>query len=349
MQRVKIADRFIGDGCPVFIVAEAGSNHNGDLKMAMSLIDVAVSASADAVKFQIFKAESLCSSTGPKSRYQQDNTCPGQSYQELLKGLQLDRESFYELKAYAESKGIIFFATPFDDESVDFLVELGVPAFKVGSGDTDNLPLISREAKNNLPMIISTGMSTLSEIEDAIMAVKNAGNNDIILMHATSAYPASYEDVNLRAIGMIREAFGLPVGYSDHTISQSSCIAAVALGAVMIEKHITLDRNLPGPDHFMSCPPDEFKELVRSIREVELALGKPLKRALPSEMDIKNTARKSITAKTDIPAGAVIEPGMLCMKRPGTGISSKYIAFIVGRTTKVSIPEDSIILPEMLI
>ena len=345
--KLKIGDKLIGEEEPCFIIAEAGVNHNGSVELAKKLIDAAKDAGADAVKFQTFKAENVVVKDAQKAEYQKETTGEGSQY-EMIKKLELTEEGFRELADYAEKKDIMFLSSPFDKESVDLLYELDVPAFKVGSGEITNFPLLRYIAKKRKPIILSTGMSTLGEIEEALDVIRSEGVEDIILLHCVSNYPARIEDVNLRAIETLKQAFKLPVGFSDHTLGIIVPIAAVALGACVIEKHFTLDRNLPGPDHRASLEPDELKEMVKAIREVEKALGNGIKKPTKEEKEIKKVARKSIVAKVDIPEGAIITEDMLDVKRPGTGIEPKYLKFIIGRKAKEDIKKDDVIRFEMI-
>ena len=345
--KVKIGNKLIGEEEPCFIIAEAGVNHNGSVELAKKLIDTAKDAGADAVKFQTFKVDNVVIKDAEKAEYQQETTGEGSQY-EMIKKLELTEGDFRELADYAEKKDIMFLSSPFDKESVDLLHELDVPAFKVGSGEITNLPLLRYIAKKEKPIILSTGMSTLGEIEEALDVIRSEGVEDIILLHCVSNYPARIEDVNLRALGTLKQAFKLPVGFSDHTLGITAPIAAVALGACVIEKHFTLDRNLPGPDHKASLEPDELKEMVKDIREVEKALGNGIKKPTKEEEKIKKVARRSIVAKVDISKGAIITEEMLDVKRPGTGIEPKYLKFIIGRKAKEDIKKDIIISLKMI-
>jgi N-acetylneuraminate synthase/N,N'-diacetyllegionaminate synthase len=343
MKKVKIGNKLIGDGEPCYIIAEAGSNHNGSLEQAKKLIDVAVEAGADAVKFQIYKAETLYSKHTPEFSY-----LKGQNVYELIKDIETPREWLKELAGYCEDRNIIFLATPFDFEAVD-LLDKYVPAFKIASFEIVDLELLQYAARKGKPMIISTGMANLGEIEDAINAIKSVGNDDIILLHCNSLYPTPVEVVNLRAMETMRTAFKVPVGFSDHTLGIHIPVAAVAMGACVIEKHFTLDRTLPGPDHSFAIEPDELKELVRCIREVEKAKGSGIKEKSElecEEMYVK--ARRSIHAKVDIPKGTKITKDMLIVKRPGYGIKPKFIDMVMGREAKKDIKEDEWITWEMV-
>jgi N-acetylneuraminate synthase/N,N'-diacetyllegionaminate synthase len=261
----------------------------------------------------------------------------------MIKKLELGEDDFKEIYDYAKRRKILFLSTPFDFESVDFLHELGVPAFKVSSTDLTNLPLLEYIAEKGKPIILSTGMGTLGEVEEAVNIIKNAGNEDVILLHCITSYPAKFESLNLRVIRTLREAFKLPVGFSDHSLGIYAPIAAVALGAVVIEKHFTLDKNLPGPDHKASLSPEELKEMVKAIRLVEKALGDGIKRPTPEEEEIRSVARRSIVAKVDIPKGTVITGEMIAFKRPGTGLPPKYHNEITGKRAKRNIKADELI------
>jgi len=341
MNKIVVGNRHIGEDEPCFIIAEAGVNHNGSVKSTKKLIDVAKDAEADAVKFQTFKAENVVIKNAEKAEYQK--TAKEESQYEMIKKLELTNEDFKELSDYTQKKGILFLSSPFDKESVDLLYELDVPAFKVGSGEITNFPLLKHIAKKEKPIILSTGMATLGEVEEALNVTRNGGVEDVILLHCVSNYPARIEDVNLRAMETLKHAFKLPVGFSDHSLGITVPIAAVALGACVIEKHFTLDRNLPGPDHKASLEPDELKEMVKAIRDVEKALGNGIKKPTKEEDKIKKIARRSIVAKIDIPKGTIIAEDMLDVKRPGTGIEPKYIDMIVGKKAKIDIKKEDLI------
>jgi N-acetylneuraminate synthase len=342
MNKVRIAGKWIGDGEPCFIVAEAGVNHNGEIRLAKKLIDVAKSAGADAVKFQAFETGSLVTPTAEKAEYQKKRTGDGFQYA-MLKKLELTPSDFKTLSKHAKKKGIIFLSTPYDAVNADLLDEIGVPAFKIASCDITNLPLLEHIAKKKRPIILSTGMSTMSEIREALHTINKTGNKDVILLQCTSDYPAKLEDANLRAIPTLKQTFKVQVGYSDHTVGIYPPIAAVALGASIIEKHFTLDRNLPGPDHKMSLEPVELKEMIKAIRCVERALGSRDKKPTMSEEKMKKFMRKSIVARVNIAKGTTISEGMLTIKRPGTGIEPKYFAKIIGYKAKKDIKKDEVI------
>ena len=337
--KVKIGDRYIGEEEPCFIIAEAGVNHNGDINLAKKLIDVAKDAGADAVKFQTFKTERFLSRNivVPKHVKSKD------SLFETVRKLELSEEEHYELSEYCKQKGIIFMSTPMDNNSVDLLDDIGVPVFKVASCDLDNLPLLKYIAKKEKAVILSTGMGTISEVGEAVEVIKSNRNGDIILLHCVSTYPPRVDDVNLKAINTLRNAFKLPVGYSDHTIGVNIPLAAVALGAKVIEKHFTLDKKMGGPDHAVSADPDELKNLISGIREIKKSFGTSVKVPSKDEIEMKKSFRKSIVANTDIRKGETITPEMLSIKRPGTGLSPKYFDFIVGKKAKRDMKYDDLI------
>jgi len=337
-----IGKKKIGIGC-CFIVAEAGVNHNGDIDLAKRLIDVAVEAGADAVKFQTFHADDLIIGTAEKAEYQKIATSSGESQYEMIKSLELTDSEFQELFLYAHNKNIIFLSTPFDEKSVDFLDELGVPAFKIPSGELTNIILLKKIAEKRKPVILSTGMADLGEIKRAVEVLQKNGAGEIILLHCTTSYPAPINSVNLRAMETMRREFRLPVGYSDHTEGITIPIAAVAMGAQVIEKHFTLDRTLPGPDHGVSLEPCELKAMIRAIRDVERAFGDGIKRPVPEENSMKRVARRSIVAKADIQAGAVLKASDLAVKRPGTGIEPRYLDLLIHKKAKKPIARDQII------
>jgi N-acetylneuraminate synthase/N,N'-diacetyllegionaminate synthase len=330
-----------------FIIAEAGVNHNGDINLAKKLIDVAKDAGVDAVKFQTFKAENVVVKDAQKAEYQKETTGKGSQYA-MIKKLELIDYDFKELADYAKENDILFLSSPFDKESVDLLDEINVPVFKVASGEITNFPLLKHIAEKGKPIILSTGMATLGEIEDALRVIRGVGVDDVVLLHCVTSYPAKMEDVNLRVIKTLKLAFELPVGFSDHTPGIIVPIAAVSLGAVVIEKHFTLDKNLPGPDHKASLEPDELKEMVVAIRDVEKALGDGIKLPTKEEEKIKKVARRSVVAKIDIPQGTTIAEDMLDVKRPGIGIAPKYIDIIVGKKAEENIRKDEIVTWKMV-
>ena len=347
MQRLKIGERWIGDGEPCFIVAEAGANHNRDLGMAKELIAVAAEAGADAVKFQTYSAETLYSKQTPKFTYLEGLT--DKSTWDLIKEIELPREWQVELAEEAKKRGILFMSTPFDHRAVDELDALGVPVFKVASFEIVDLPLVRHAASKGKPMIISTGLADYEDIQDALAACREAGNDKVVLLQCASLYPAPPERINLRAMETMRRAFGTLVGLSDHTLGIHVAVAGAALGACVIEKHYTLSRSLKGPDHPFAIEPGELRELVRQVREVEAALGDGRKLGpAPEEMEMHQKARRSLVAARAIPKGAHIERDMLTIKRPGFGIKPKYLDLVVGRVAKVAIEEDTVLTWEMV-
>jgi len=304
----------------VYIIAEAGVNHNGSFELACRLADAAKEAGADCVKYQTFKSENLVSKDAQKAEYQKKTTGDS-SQQDMLKKLELSYDSFVRLKEYCNKIGICFLSTPFDFESIDFLKSLDMPFWKIPSGEVTNYPYLVALAKTGKPVVMSTGMCEMNEIADAIKVLKDNGTKDIKLLHCNTEYPTPFEDVNLIAMKTMREAFGVEVGYSDHTKGIEVPIAAVALGATIIEKHFTLDRNMEGPDHKASLEPQELKQMVCSIRNIEKAIGTGDKTPSASEKKNITIARKSIVAKKEIKAGEVFTVENITVKRPGTGIS----------------------------
>ena len=331
---------FIQNQC--FIIAEAGVNHNGNINLAKKLVDKACEAGVDAIKFQTFRAENLVTKEAPKAEYQKNTTGNGNQF-EMLKKLELSFEDHILLKNYCTEKGITFISTPFDFGSVDLLEKIDVPIYKVSSGDLTNLPLLKYIANKNKPIILSTGMANLGEVEEAVETIYKIGNKNLTLLHCTSNYPTDYEDVNLRAMVTMKEAFKLSVGYSDHTIGIEVPIAAVTLGAKVIEKHFTLDKAMDGPDHGASLEPDKLKMMVDGIRNIEKAMGDGIKRCRKNEEKSKFVSRKSIVAKLDIKKGQVITRELLDYKRPANGLSPKFTDQILGKKAKVEIKRDCII------
>ena len=314
-----------------FVIAEAGVNHNGDLDLAKRLVDAAVDAGASAVKFQAFRAEELASLDAPKAEYQLAGAGKQESQLAMLKRLELPPQSYAELFLYCESMNILFLASPFDLESADRLDSLGMSYFKIASGEITNYPLLRHVAGKGKLVILSTGMSTMEEVQSSVDLISKAGNNKVILLHCVTEYPAPPEEVNLQAMLTMREACGVPVGYSDHTLGIEIALAAVALGASVIEKHVTLSRNMEGPDHRASLEPHEFKQMVRHIRNIEAAMGDGVKRPALCETSNRRIARRSIFAAVKISAGDVIRAEMLAYKRPGKGISPMHYEEVIGR------------------
>lgn len=348
LQTINIAGREVGMGRPCFIIAEAGVNHNGSLSAARQLIDVAVRAGADAVKFQTFKAERLATPDAPKAQYQLRNTGAAESQYEMLQRLELSEDAHRELMAYCAERGILFMSTPFDEESADFLDELGVAVFKLPSGEITNLPFVGHVARKGKPLIVSTGMASLKEVETTVQTIEACANSSFILLHCVSNYPAGHEDANLRAMRTMEETFKVAVGYSDHTLGVEVALASVALGACVIEKHFTLSRDLPGPDHRASLEPDELAAMVRGIRIVEAALGHGRKEPAASEAEIAAVARRSLVASRDLEAGTELTETMIAIRRPGTGLPAAMLSEIVGRRLRVPLRAGALLTLEML-
>lgn len=355
----------------VFIIAEAGVNHNGSLERAIQLVDVAAEAGADAVKFQTFKADKLVGRAAPKAEYQIENTGASESQHEMIRKLELDEAAHLRLRQHCRSKDIEFLSTPFDLESLDMLVSrFDLSCIKLASGEITNAPFLLAAARTGKPIILSTGMSDLGDVENALGVLalgytrheaapllaafkaaycsgdgQSALRERVTLLHCTTEYPAPYAEVNLRAMQTLRHAFGLPVGYSDHTPGIAISIAAAALGATVIEKHFTMDRTLPGPDHKASLEPGELAEMVRAIRQVEQSLGSPCKVPTPAELKNRPIARKSLVAARDISPGETFTAENLAIKRPGSGISPIHYWDWLGKVATRAYVADELIDP----
>ena len=336
--KVKIEDKLIGEGEPCFIIAEAGVNHNGSVEMAKKLIDAAKEAGADAVKFQTFQAEDIVTLKSKKAIYQ--HRAKEKTQYEMLKNLELSFDEFLELKRYCDNKDIEFISTPYDIKSVEFLNELGVIRFKVASADIINKPLIESIAKTKKPIILSTGMATLGEIERAISLINDFGNEDIILLHCTTSYPTPYEQVNMNVLNTLKRAFGLPVGYSDHTLGIEISVMAVSFGAEVIEKHFTLDRTMDGPDHSASLEPNELEKMVEAIRNVEKAFGSERKEITGEEKKNIFFMRRSIHASEDMKQGEIIKEKNTKITRPFDGIEPWFLVIILGKKIKTNVKKD---------
>ncbi len=338
----------------VVVIAEAGVNHNGDVANAVKLIDAAVDSGADMVKFQTFSASDLTTEFAPKADYQNQNDGVG-TQQSMLQRLQLSKQDHIALKNHCLARNIHFLSTAFGHEELGFLIELGIPAIKVPSGEITHLPLLEVMAeqalKNSLPVYLSTGMSNLAEVEDALQVFLSIGvpRKQVTLMHCLSAYPAPSAEVNLNAIKTLSDAFQCPVGYSDHTLGITAPIAAVALGASVIEKHITIDRGLPGPDHKASLEPHEFAAMVKAIRDTDTLLGSGIKHPQASELDTRCVARRSVRAACFIQSGTVIEKYHLLCQRPGDGISPMTIPSLLGKKTNCSYQPGDLIVNDPFI
>lgn len=329
---------------PVFVIAEAGVNHDGEVDRALALCDAARDAGADAVKFQTFRAEDLVLPGAPTAQYQQRQTGEQDQFA-MLRKLELSPAQHERIRDHCAAIGIEFFSTPFSQEAVDLLVALGVRRMKLPSGELTHRALLERACATGLPVLLSTGMATLEEVREALGWARGVRGSlaGVTVLHCTSAYPAPDEALNLRAIVTMREALGLPVGYSDHSLGIEAALAAVSLGATVIEKHLTLDRTLPGPDHAASLEPGEFAAMVRGIRRVTAMLGDGVKAPRPEEQDAARVARRSVVAAVDIPAGAVLQAAMLACRRPATGIPPREWDRVVGRTARAAIPAGSVL------
>ena len=338
---ITIAGKHLGDEHPTFIIAEIGVNHNGDMDLARKLIDLAVEAGADAVKFQNFNPQTGTSKFTPKVTYQKENDGPEGNYQTMLERLKITGEQTKMLAEYAAEKGTIFLSTASDAESLELLKKVNPPAYKLGSPHITNLPLLKDTAKCGKPMIISTGMATYEEIDEAIQVCKEVGNDQIILLHCVSDYPTHFHDVNLNVIGSLRERYpALNIGYSDHTMGIEASTVAVGLGARVLERHFTLDRSMPGPDHKASLVHEELEALVRAARNIEQAMGDGVKRRTAREEEVARTARRSVVAHVDIPAGTIITEEMVRLKKPETGIKPKYYWSLLGKKVTRDIEAD---------
>lgn len=324
----------------IYVIAEAGVNHNGSVDLALQLVDAAKASGADAVKFQSFRADLLATRSAHKAAYQERTTAQSESQFEMLRRLQLDAAAHLTILEHCKKIGIQFLSSPFDEQSADMLEELNVPLYKIPSGEITNLPLLQHMAGKRKPLILSTGMCTLGEVEEAVHVLQDAGCVELTLLHCVTEYPAPYAEVNLRAMHTLKLAFGLPVGYSDHTPGIEIAIAAAALGAEVIEKHFTLDRSLAGPDHAASLEPLELQQMVTAIRHVEAALGSGIKAPAPCELPNISVARKSLVASCALPSGHRLEAGDLAIKRPGDGLAPKFLPVLIGRTLRVAIERD---------
>jgi N,N'-diacetyllegionaminate synthase len=347
MNKVRIGNKLIGDGESCFIIAEAGVNHNGDIKLAIKLIDEAKSAGADAVKFQTFKSKGVTTAATGITEYQRKNMGRNGSQLRMLQDLELDYSAFSKLKEHCEEKGIIFLSTPHSFDAIDFLDPL-VPAHKMGSGDLTNIPAIAKVAEKGKPILLSTGMATVDEIEEAIAAIRARGNDQIILLQCVTNYPSSLGDQNLKTIQVMRNEFNVLTGFSDHTIGTTAALVAVTLGACVVEKHFTLSRKLPGPDHKASMEPNELEGLIQLIREVELSLGDGEKKPTKDEEEIAAVARKSLVASIDIPEGTTISRDMIDIKRPQTGLRPGRLDDIIGKKAKKDIKQDNVLTEDMI-
>ncbi len=339
-----IGSRVIGPDEPPFVIAEAGVNHNGDFDRAVRLIDAALEAGADAVKFQTFDANSLATAQAERALYQRSGGNES-SQLAMLRSIQLPDDRWSDLARHAANRGIIFLSTPFDEPSLALLAELNLDAMKVGSGDLTNALLLRAVARLRLPVILSTGMGTIEEVDDAVRELRAAGTTSIALLHCASIYPAAIDDVNLLAIDTLRAHFDIPVGFSDHTEGGLAAPLAVVRGAMIIEKHLTLDRSLPGPDHASSLEPTAFMRLVTDVRDAWRAIGDGRKRPRPGEQEIMRVARRSLVTRQALPAGHVVRADDVDAKRPGTGISPMRVDAVIGRRLTVGVGKDHLLQP----
>ncbi len=329
----------------VFIIAEAGVNHNGNLALAKKLVEAAAEAGADAVKFQTFKTEEIVAASAPKASYQTKNTSSEETQYKMLKKLELSENDFFKLQDHCAKHGIAFMSTPFDHSSIDLLVKMGLEIFKIPSGEITNLPYLRKIGSLQKKLILSTGMSDLAEVKAAVDVLLDSGTTKkhLILLHCNTQYPTPFEDVNLPAMNTLKTFFGLKIGYSDHTLGIEVSIAAVALGARVIEKHFTLDKKMTGPDHQASLEPKELKRMVQSIRNTEKAMGSREKRPTTSELRNRPVARKSIIAAQPIAKGVKFSEENLTVKRPGTGISPMNWDTIIGKSATKDFNKDELI------
>ncbi len=344
--KIKIGDKVVGEGEPCFIIAEGGVNHNGSLELAKKLVDVAVDCKADAVKFQKRNIEKILTREALKMPYL-GPTSFGKTYGEHRRKLELPFDAWYELKEYCNERGIMLLASVWDEESADFIEELEVPAFKLPSADLTNLPLLEHIAKKKKPIILSTGMSNMEEIEDAVKTIKKY-NDELILLQCTSTYPSEHKDINLRVMETLKNSLDVLVGYSGHERGIAISEAAAVLGAVIIERHFTLDNMMKGPDHAASLEPTGLFKLIRDIRNIEVSMGSSEKRILEREKPIRTKLAKSVVAAVDIPKGMLITSGMLTVKGPNTGLPPKYIYILPGKRAIKDIKEDNVITEEMV-
>lgn len=343
--KVQAGKRSIGEGQSCFIIAEAGSNHDRKLDQAFRLIDAAKEAGCDSVKFQTYSADGLYSKKTPAIGYLKKNklTKNGETVWDLIKKVEMPRDWHKPLSDYCREKGILFFSTPFDLKAVDELEAVKVPLYKIASFEITHLPLLKRVAQTKKPIILSTGMANLGDIERALDVIYGEGNKQVVLLHCAINYPPAFKDLHLKAITTLRQAFQVPVGFSDHTMGHVADVAAVALGACAIEKHFTLSRKLKGPDHPFALEPQELKAMVTAIRETEESLGVPIKRHTAAEEELHRLARRSLVAACDIPEGKTITAAMVDVKRPGFGIPTFLMDVVVGRKARRNIEKDEIL------
>jgi N,N'-diacetyllegionaminate synthase len=344
---IRIGNKTIGEQRPCFVIAEAGVNHNGDIALAKQLVDTAKNAGADAVKFQTFKAEGVVTTDATIASYARKNLGRSLTQQEMIKPLELTYDEFTALKIYCDRKKILFLSTPHSFDAIDFLDSL-VPAYKFGSGDLTNTPALRYAAKKHKPMLLGTGMATLAEVRTAIRTIRTTGNHQIIALHCTTNYPCPLNEVNLRAMLTMRHTLNCLVGYSDHTMGITVPVMAATLGAVVVEKHFSLDKTLPGPYHKASLEPAELSQMITAIRDVETVLGNYAKKPTASEKNIMKLVRKSIVAAQDIPKGSLLRRNLMDIKRPGTGLPPAKLESFLGRKTKRDIKKDDLLKQSMV-
>lgn len=344
MKQIHLGDHVVGDNRPCLIIAEAGVNHNGDLEEAKSLVLSAKDVGADCVKFQTFRSERLVTRDAPKATYQLSSTDANESQREMLQKLELKSKEYTELMSFCDEQDIMFLSTPYNIEDVDFLDDLGVRAFKLSSMHAAEPCFAKYVAKKNKPIVLSTGMASLEEVDQVVKAILDTGNEQLILLQCTTNYPSTMAEVNIRAMVTLRDKFHTLVGYSDHTENETACIVSAALGACIVEKHFTLDKNKPGPDQNASANPSEFASLVKHIRNVETVMGDGIKRASAEEQLVAIGMRRSIVAKRKIEEGELITEDCLTLKRPSTGIKPSQIDNVLGRIARRTIEDDSLIV-----
>jgi len=345
-----IAGRPLGAGEPCYVIAEAGSNHDGNLDQALRLIDAAAAAGADAVKFQTFSADGLYSRNTPMIGYlkEQGLVRSGETVHDLMDRIAMPWQWHRRLIEHCGERGITFLSTPFEEAAVEELERVAVAAYKVASFEIGHLPLLRLIGQTGKPVILSTGMAGLGDIERALETLQAAGCRQVALLHCAIGYPPSFQDLHLRALQTLQQAFGCPVGFSDHSTGLTAPVAAVALGAALIEKHFTLDRSRPGPDHHFSLEPGELRQMVQAVRDCQVALGSGVKYRTAAEEELYRKARRSLVARVAIPRGQIIEADMLAVKRPGTGVPPHLSDWIVGRPARRDIAADEVIMPNMV-
>ena len=348
MRKVKIADKLVGEGEPCFIIAEAGVNHNGDVDLAKKLVDIAKEAGSDGVKFQLYRPEEQVSRSAPTAEYQSEST-GSRNMLDMARAYDLPWDAHRDIAAHCRKVGIIYMASCFDQSAVDFLMSLGGDCIKVGSGEITNYPLLAYMSATGKPILLSTGMSTLQDVAGAVEHIRAHGDSEILLLHCVSNYPADPATINLRTMQALAQAFGVPVGFSDHTLGSTVAIAAVGAGVCMVEKHFTLDKTLAGPDHAMSLNPQELHNFVTAIRTAESAMGNGVKQLLPREKNVQIAARRSLVSAQFIRSGEKLDGTNVTLKRPATGIDPRLWDIARGRTAAVDIPDDIPITWEMLL